>query len=301
VNPAAPRPTALIADDEPLLVQGLRDELAELWPELEVVATAHDGIAALSKALATKPDICFLDIRMPGHDGIEVAQALVEDWPADDAAAFPLLVFVTAYDRHALAAFDARAVDYLVKPVERTRLARTVQRLRGLLARPRAAQSQRPPSPPGAAWDRAEQLLAQTLAETIERLRGLKFAALAGDVSAAAVPSPDASSRLTVIQAQAGATVHLVPIEDVLYFEAADKYVRVVTAEREYLIRTSLRELLPRLDPALFWQVHRSTVVQARCVASAQREESGIVRLRLRGHKDVLTASRLYAHLFRGM
>ncbi len=279
------RPTALVADDEPLLAQGLQADLAALWPELQVVANVHDGIAALEQALALQPDVCFLDIRMPGHDGLEVARAMLEDWPESQpevGPVFPLLVFVTAYDQHALAAFEAQAVDYLVKPVERERLGRCVARLKGLLAR---------------AADPAQA--ARTLDRALDQLRGL--------AARAAAPMPggpelrDAPGRLTVIQAQVGNLVHMVPVEDVLYFEAADKYVRVITAEREHLIRTSLRELLPRLDPAVFWQVHRSTVVQARCVASAQREESGIVRLRLRGHKDVLTASRLFAHLFRGL
>ncbi len=283
---ARPHPTALIADDEPLLAQGLQSDLAALWPELQVVATAHDGIAALDQALALRPDLCFLDIRMPGQDGLEVARAMLEDWPSNGPA-FPLLVFVTAYDQHALTAFEAQAVDYLVKPVQRERLGRCVARLQGLLARARE---------PGDA--------AQMLEHTLVQLRALAERSVASASTAVGRATQDALAApagLTVIQAQVGSTVHLVPVNEVLYFEAADKYVRVVTVEREHLIRLSLRELLPRLDPAVFWQVHRSTVVQARCVASALREESGVVRLRLRGHKDVLTASRLYAHLFRGM
>jgi DNA-binding LytR/AlgR family response regulator len=286
MNPRT-HPTALVADDEPLLAQGLQSDLAALWPELQVVACVHNGIDALEQALALQPDICFLDIRMPGHDGLEVARAMIEDWPESrrgGGPAFPLLVFVTAYEQHALAAFEAQAVDYLVKPVEPERLGRCVSRLKGLLA---------------PATDPAEA--ARTLERALEQLRGLAARAVAPTPGGAGPQPHDAPGRLTVIQAQVGNLVHMVPVEEVLYFEAADKYVRVVTAEREHLIRMSLRELLPRLDPAVFWQVHRSTVVQARCVASAQREESGIVRLRLRGHKDVLTASRLFAHLFRGL
>jgi DNA-binding LytR/AlgR family response regulator len=297
-DPAAARaPTALIADDEPLLLEGLQSDLAALWPELQVVATAHDGIEALRLALTLQPQVCFLDIRMPGLDGLDVARALVEDWP-DDGAPFPLLTFVTAYDQHALAAFDAQAVDYLVKPVERGRLGRTVARLQSLLEQRRMQAPGAATGGPGGvaagASSEAEQA-ERLLQQAIDQLRGLSSR------SAQAAAGGAAAERLTVVQAQVGSLVHMVPVQDVLYFEAADKYVRVVTAEREHLIRMSLRELLPRLDPALFWQVHRSTVVQARCVVSAQREESGVVRLKLRGHKDVLTASRLYAHLFRGM
>ncbi len=273
------QPRCLIAEDEPLLAQGLRAELALLWPELQVAAQVGDGLAAVAQALALQPEVCFLDIRMPGCTGLEAAQALVEDWP--EGRPFPLLVFVTAYDDYALQAFDAQAVDYLVKPVEQARLAACVARLQTRLA----DRALRMPADADASPD----LLQQTLVQ----LRALLGAA--PGAAAGAVP------RLVVIQAQVGNLVHLVPVEEVLYFEAADKYVRVVTAEREHLIRASLRELLPQLDPQAFWQVHRGTVVQARAIASARREESGKVTLTLRGRAEKLTASRLYAHLFKGM
>ncbi|HSC01100.1 MAG TPA: LytTR family DNA-binding domain-containing protein [Burkholderiaceae bacterium] len=260
-------PRALIAEDEPLLLQGLRDDLHALWPELQVVAAVADGESALRSALQLRPEVCFLDIRMPGASGLEVAQALAEDWPAGDA--FPLLVFVTAYDQYALQAFDAQAVDYLVKPLQRERLAACVQRLRTRLA---------------------ERTTEQALPQALEQLRGLL-----------AATSPGASERLEVIQAGVGNVVHMVPIDEVVYFEAADKYERVVTADREHLIRLSLRELLPKLDPQKFWQVHRGTVVCARSIASAQRHESGKVTLTLRERPERLTASRLYAHLFKGL
>jgi len=273
------QPRCLIAEDEPLLAQGLRAELALLWPELQVAAQVGDGLAAVAQALALQPEVCFLDIRMPGCTGLEAAQALVEDWP--EGRPLPLLVFVTAYDDYALQAFEAQAVDYLVKPVEQARLAACVARLQTRLA----DRALRMPADADASPD----LLHQTLVQ----LRALLGAA--PGAAAGAVP------RLAVIQAQVGNLVHLVPVEDVLYFEAADKYVRVITAEREHLIRASLRELLPQLDPQAFWQVHRGTVVQARAIASARREESGKVTLTLRGHAEKLTASRLYAHLFKGM
>jgi DNA-binding LytR/AlgR family response regulator len=259
---------ALIAEDEALLLQSLRDDLRSLWPELEIVAAVGDGEAALAEALRLKPAVCWLDIRMPGRSGLEVAQALAEDWPADEA--FPLLVFVTAYDQYALQAFEAQAVDYLVKPVQRERLAACVRRLRERI-------TQRGTAGPAA--------------QTLEQLRALL-------ASAAVAPPPE---RLEVIQAGVGNVVHMVPIDEVIYFEAADKYVRVVTAEREHLIRLSLRELLPRLDSNRFWQVHRGTVVRARSIASAQRHESGKVTLTLRERPETLTASRLYAHLFKGL
>jgi DNA-binding LytR/AlgR family response regulator len=260
--------TALIAEDEPLLAAGLRADLARLWPELQLVAAVGDGHQALEQALALRPDVCFLDIRMPGMSGIEAAQALAEDWP--DAQPFPLLVFVTAFDQYALQAFERQAVDYLLKPVTPERLTACVQRLQRMLAQRGDA--------------------AATMSTTLEQLRGL--------LGAAPIP---AAARLQVIQAQVGNTVHLLPVAEVIYFEAADKYVRVITAESEHLIRLSLRELLPQLDPAQFWQVHRGTVVQARCIASARREESGKVTLALRGRPETLVASRLYAHLFKGM
>lgn len=256
--------TALIAEDEPLIAQALAADLARAWPGLDIVATVGDGAQAVAQALALRPRVCFLDIRMPGLDGLAAAQALAEDWPDD--VPFPLLVFVTAYDQYALAAFEREAADYLLKPVDPARLAACVARLQRQLAQH-----------------------APALQQAVDQLRGL----LAG-----AVPT---APLLDVIQAAVGSTVHLVPIDEVIYFEAADKYVRVITAEREHLIRLSLRELLPQLDGQRFWQVHRGTVVQARCVTSAQRDESGKVTLSLRGRPEKLTASRLYAHLFRGM
>jgi DNA-binding LytR/AlgR family response regulator len=258
---------ALIAEDEPLLLQGLQAELRILWPDLVIAAAVGDGDSALQQALQQRPEVCFLDIRMPGLSGLEVAQALAEDWPDGDP--FPLLVFVTAYDEYALKAFEAQAMDYLVKPLQSDRLSACVQRLRTRLA---------------------ERATPGPLPHTLDQLR-----ALLAPASAAA------SERLEVIQAGVGNLVHMVPVDDVVYFEAADKYVRVVTADREHLIRLSLRELLPRLDPQRFWQVHRGTVVRARSITSAQRHESGKVTLTLRERPERLTASRLYAHLFKGL
>jgi DNA-binding LytR/AlgR family response regulator len=263
-------PRCLIAEDEPLLAAGLRADLATLWPGLEVAAMVGDGARAVEQALALRPQVCFLDIRMPGRSGLDAAQALAEDWP--DGVPFPLLVFVTAYDQYALQAFDAQAVDYLVKPVEPKRLAACVNRLQARLADRDGA--------------------ADTLQRTLDQLRALLGTRTGQD---------DGAERLTVIQSQVGNLVHMVPVEDVIYFEAADKYLRVLTAEREHLIRMSLKELLPRLDAQAFWQVHRGTVVQARCIVSARRDDSGKVHLTLRGRTETVAASRLYAHRFRGL
>ena len=270
-------PTALIAEDEPLLAAHLRQELLRLWPGLEVLATVGDGLQAVSQTLALQPALAFFDIRMPGCTGLEAAAALAEDWPQGPGSApFPLIVFVTAYSDHALAAFEAQAADYLVKPVDPPRLAACVQRLQQRLQE-RHLQAAAP---------------AQALDAAVAQLRSL--------LGGAAVASPPPAARLEVIQAQVGNVVHFVPVDEVIYFEAADKYVRVVTAAREHLIRQSLRELLPMLDTTVFWQVHRGTVVQARCIEQARREESGKVTLKLRGRPETVTASRLYAHLFKG-
>jgi DNA-binding LytR/AlgR family response regulator len=265
--------TALIAEDEPLLAAHLKAELSRLWPGLSVVATVSHGEAAVQQALALRPQVLFLDIRMPGLTGLEAAQALAEDWPDD--APFPLVVFVTAHNEHALEAFERAAVDYVLKPVSPERLAQTCTRLQAAL------KQRAQPGQPDAALEGALAQLRSLLAP----------------VAATVAPA----TRLSVIQAGVGAAIHMVKVEDVLYFEAADKYVRLVTPEREHLIRVSLRELLPQLDPQRFWQIHRGTVVRADAIATAVRDESGKVALTLRGHADKLVVSRLYAHLFKAM
>ena len=269
--------TALIAEDEPLLAQALRAELARAWPDLQLLEHAVDGDDAVERALAHRPDIVFLDIRMPGRSGLEAAEAIVEEWPAD-AAPLPLIVFVTAYDQYALQAFERAAVDYLQKPVQPARLAACCTRLKDMIAL-RAA-----------ALGAAKSTEAPDDAALLGRLRALLVAA------PAAVEEP-----LTILQAAIGSTLHMIPVDEVVYFEAADKYVRVVTATREALIRMSLRELLPRLRAERFWQIHRGTVVRADAIATATRDDSGKVFLTLRERPERLVASRLHAHLFRGM
>jgi len=265
--------TALIAEDEPLLAAHLQAELVRLWPGLDVIATVADGDSAVQRALALRPDVLFLDIRMPGLSGLEAAQALAEDWPDDAIAAFPLIVFVTAYDQYALQAFERAAIDYVLKPVQTDRLTQTCARLQSALSARRADAP------------------ATGLDTVMQQLRGLIGQ---GAASAAAAP-------LRVIQAGAGNAIHMVPVEEVIYFEAADKYVRVVTSEREHLVRISLKELAPQLDPQRFWQIHRGTIVRCDAIVQAVREESGKLTLSLRGCSDKLAVSRMYAHLFKPM
>lgn len=281
-------PTALIADDEPHLARYLKEQLAALWPELAVVATARNGLEAAAGIEAHQPDIAFLDIRMPGLSGLDAAVELADAWPSD--APFPALVFATAYDQYAVQAFDAQAVDYLLKPIDARRLARTVAKVQDLLA-------QRQPVPAPAA-----ALAPPALEATMAQLRALLQAPGLG---ASAAPPPlqpaQPTARLSVIQASHGTQIHMVPVGEVVYFEAADKYVRVLTTEREYLIRTALKELIEQLDPQEFWQVHRSTLVRATAIATVTRDEAGKQHISLRGRPERLPVSRLYAHLFKAM
>ncbi|WP_428509117.1 LytR/AlgR family response regulator transcription factor [Roseateles sp.] len=271
-----PACTALIAEDEILLAESLRQELSRVWPALEVVAMAGHGQEAVDQALRQQPDICFLDIRMPGLSGLEAAAALAEDWPSEGTP-FPLLVFVTAYDQYALQAFEHAAVDYVLKPVQPERLAQTCERLRkALLAR------------------QTEQPAPALLQNTMDQLRQLL--STGGLTSNLSRPEP-----LRLLQVSVGQTIQMVPVDEVLYFEAADKYVRVLTRNKEHLVRISLRELLPQLDSQRFWQVHRSVVVRADAIDRAVRDESGRLTLHLHGSPDTLNVSRLYAPLFKGM
>jgi DNA-binding LytR/AlgR family response regulator len=273
-----PRPTTLIAEDEPLLAAALQAELARLWPDLQVLDSVGDGHSALEQALALRPDLLFFDIRMPGLSGLDAAAALADAWDTATPGAkpFPALVFVTAYDQYAVQAFEAQAVDYLLKPVQPERLQKTIQKLQQSLASQRSA--------------------ATDFEATLAQLRGLL-----GVPSSPPSPPNPASTWLEHIQASVGNAIHLVPLPEVLYLEAADKYVRVLTAEREYLIRTPLKELLPQLNPARFWQIHRGTVVNLHCIELALRDEQGRLSLLLRGRPERLAVSRLFAGQFKAM
>lgn len=261
-------PTALIAEDEPLLAASLRKMLRDAWPALEIVAEAEDGESAVVRALDTTPDILFLDIRMPGRTGLAVAETVVDEWPDERPA--PLIVFVTAYDEFAAAAFDREAVDYVLKPVTPERIARTVTRLRQRLA-------SRAPSPD-----------VGDLATLLQRLQGL-------------TGSTHENARLDAVHVGQGNSVRIVPVSEVLYFEALDKYVSVHAREHEGLIRMSVRELIARLDPAAFMQVHRKTIVARAQIVSATRDDAGHVVLGLRDSTRPIAVSRAFAHCFRAM
>lgn len=245
---------ALIAEDEPHLAAHLRSRLKALWPELETVCV-DNGEEALAYLEQERPDMAFLDIRMPGLTGLEVAERL----------SVPCrLVFVTAYDQYAIEAFERAAVDYLLKPVNDERLAKTIARL----------QETRKP----------------VVDDTLAQLRQL-LAASATSVA----------ERLRWVRAQCGNAVRLVSVDEICYFQAADKYTLVVTADAQMLIRTSIKELQEQLDPDLFWQVHRGTLVNTRQIVAAKHEGLGRLVLKLRDRQETLPVSRSYAHLFRQM
>ena len=263
------RPSALIAEDEPLLASTLEGVLRKAWPELDAVDVVHDGVAAVDRALAQTPDVLFLDIKMPGRTGLEVAEMVADEWPADRPA--PFFVFVTAYDEFAVTAFERAAVDYVLKPATVERIAITVERLRERLAA-RAAVP--------AAGD---------------------MAALFNRVQAISAPVQGTEERVRIIRASVGSTVRMIPVNEVLCLEAADKYVTVVTAGGEALVRMSLRELAARLDGIELVQVHRGVMVNAACMASATRDEFGHYTLKLRGLERPVKVSRAFGHLFRPM
>ncbi|MCC7327717.1 MAG: response regulator transcription factor [Burkholderiales bacterium] len=255
--------TAVIADDEPRLARYLRERLAVVWPELVIAGVAANGPEARALIAAEAPDIAFLDIRMPGFSGLDVARDL----------AGVHVVFVTAHDEYALAAFDRAAVDYLLKPVGDERLAEAVRRLQDrLTATPRMPAT-------------------GDVAQALALLR-----AHFGVGS-----SPPGAERLAWIRAAAGSQVRLIAVDDVCYFEANDKYTSVFTADGEALIRTSLRELAAQLDGERFWQIHRGTIVNVAHVATTTRDLAGRVSVRLKTRPETLAVSRAYAHLFRQM
>lgn len=261
-------PRAVIAEDEPLLAGSLKTALAFAWPELQIAGIAPNGIEALRQIEAERPEIAFLDIRMPGLTGLEVAAELADR--LEDGARVPLLVFITAYDEFALKAFELAAADYLLKPVDSDRLGRTVQRLKTLLAL----------APPTGAED-----LGRLVARLQEAIR----------TGSASVSQPP----LKIIRAAVGNTVRLVPVGEVCYFQAADKYTSVVTRDAELLIRVPLKDLIAQLPPEQFRQIHRGTIVNLAEVTAATRDEAGRMSLRLRSRKESLPVSRVFADLFR--
>lgn len=281
-------PTLLIADDELLLARVLEAELKTLWPEATIVSVVHDGMAALEAARAHQPDVAFLDIRMPGLSGMDVARELIEfDHP-------PLVVFVTAYDQFALEAFERAAVDYVLKPVQHERLEATVERLKARLSA-KAAEAPGDDADGAGAGDAAATTDIGTMVDT-DRL-----AQLLQRLESLEQPAVQRGHYLRFIKALVGQEVRIIPVDDVVYLEATDKYVNVVSTSGEALIRTSLRELAQQLDPDRFWQIHRGTVVNIDCVASAVNQSLGRLSLKLRNRPESLPVARQYAHLFKQM
>ena len=247
---------ALIADDEPHLAENLRDRLRALWPGLEILPLAANGLEALRAVTEDEPDVAFLDIRMPGLTGIELAKRI-------DTRTH--IVFVTAFDQYAVEAFDREVVDYLLKPVTDERLVRCVERLKR-----KVEAAEKPPA--------LDEMLAK-LARAI----------------------PGAGAKLRWIRASKGELVHQIPVDDVLYFQASDKYTCVMTREGESLIRIPLTELAAQLDTDVFWQIHRGTVVNMNEVSATRRDLGGRVFVKMKDGKTELAVSRAYAHLFKQM
>lgn len=253
---------AILADDERLMRDQLRVRLHQAWPELDLVGEARNGDEALAMVAALRPDLAFLDIRMPGQSGLEVARTI---------AGCCHIVFVTAYEAHAIEAFEQGAVDYLLKPVDGERLALTVARLKQRLAT-REENGE-------ASLQRIETLLAQLTATH---------------------PAQQRIGYLKWIQAGVGSQVHLYPVDEVIYLQAQDKYTVVVTAAGETLVRKPIREFAEALDPDLFWQIHRATIVNSRAIASFRREGER-AEVRLRGRDEKLEVSRSYVGRFQQM
>jgi DNA-binding LytR/AlgR family response regulator len=248
-------PTAIIAEDEEPQRRELRASLAELWPELQVVAECEDGLAALAALEQHRPDVAFLDIRMPGVSGLEVARA---------AGRHCQVVFITAYEEYALRAFDEGAVDYLQKPVAHGRLRLAVERTR-------------------ARFNSGARVDVSALVDLVQsRLSAARHS-------------------IKWITASVGAAVKMFPIDEVLFFQAQDKYTRVVSAESEGHIRTPLKDLLPSLDSDVFWQVHRSAIVRVAAIRTVEKDADGRLKLTVRGHGETLPVSSAFQHRFRGM
>jgi DNA-binding LytR/AlgR family response regulator len=252
----------IIAEDEPLLARALAKQLAEHWPSARCSGLAANGAEALKLADEFSPDVAFLDVRMPQLDGLEAARQLcLKDHP-------PLIVFVTAYDAYALDAFETAAIDYLLKPVETARLTKCIERLSSQLGR-------------GSNDDSVSEMatrIAELLGNGASRREKLRF-----------------------VRAGAGTTVKLIPVTEILWFEAEDKYITVATGQGDSIIRMPLRELLEQLDDRIFWQVHRGTVVNSQHISLAKRDELGHLTLTFKGRKDEIAVSRQFAHLFKQM
>ena len=265
---------AVIADDERLMREQLRARLAEVWPELQIVAEARNGLEAVALVEQHRPDLVFLDIRMPGLSGVDAARQIAQMAVADDEY-LPEVVFITAYDQYAVQAFEQGVCDYVLKPAERDRLQLTAQRIRARLAlRDKPVVDIGDTKPP-------LQLLLHRLAAQL---------------------NPGAAPRyLDWIQASVGSAIQMIAVAEVLFFISDEKYTRVQTAAVEALIRKPIKELVDELDPALFWQIHRSTLVNVKTISGVTRDMRGRQIVSVRGHPEKLEVSRSYGHLFKSM
>ncbi len=276
--------TAIIADDERLMREQLRARLSEAWPELQFVAEAKNGSEAVALVEEHEPDFAFLDIRMPGMTGIEAARSIIgrEDNTCQ-------IVFITAYDQYAVEAFEQGAIDYVLKPADRERLAKTVTRLKQ-----RVGKGQATPKSDG-----VRTVDGRDVAALLERLATrLDETADPSKTSASSAARP---SRLQWIQASVGQSLRLIPVDDVLFFQSDEKYTRVQTAQFEALIKKPIKELIDELDPERFWQIHRATVVNAQSIATVTRDFRGRQIVTVNGHPQKLEVSRTYTHLFKQM
>ena len=273
------RPTrALIADDERLLREQLRARLAEVWPELQIVAEAKNGTEAVALTEQHHPELVFLDIRMPGMTGVEAARAIAQlptDDDTEDAWAGCEIVFITAYDQYAIEAFEQGVVDYVLKPAERDRLMVTVERIKKRLAQRRSSDAESDDAPPA-----GMQQLLQKLATRMD---------------------PAKAPTLRWIQATVGQSIQMIPVEEVLFFISDEKYTRVQTATVEALIRKPIKELIDELDADQFWQIHRSTLVNTKFIAGVSRDLRGRQLVAVKGHPEKLEVSRSFTGLFKGM
>lgn len=262
---------AVIADDERLMREQLRARLAEVWPELQVVAEARNGLEAVEMVQQHRPDLVFLDIRMPGLTGVDAARQIAQMEVADDET-LPEIVFITAYDQYAVEAFEQGVCDYVLKPAETERLQRTVARIRQRLATRGTPQAESLPP--------LQQLLHKLAAQV----------------------SPSSAPRyLEWIQATVGQAIQMIPVAEVLFFISDEKYTRVQTAAVEALIRKPIKELIDELDPHQFWQIHRSTLVNVKAIAGITRDFRGRQIVSVKGHPEKLEVSRSYTQLFKGM
>jgi len=262
---------AVIADDERLMREQLRARLAEVWPELQIVGEAKNGLEAVELVNQHHPDLVFLDIRMPGLTGVDAARQ-ISQMDIDDDEALPEIVFITAYDQYAVEAFEQGVCDYVLKPAERERLQLTVSRIKQRLATRGTPEADNAPP--------VQQLLHK----------------LAAQLNPGAAPH-----YLEWIQATVGQSIQMIPVVDVLFFISDEKYTRVQTTSIEALIRKPIKELIDEVDPQLFWQIHRSTLVNVKSIAGISRDFRGRQIVAIKGHNEKLEVSRSYTHLFKGM